>query len=148
MLERKRLVVCKTLAEAGIKNPFSEKKQIARELQASNAFALRGREGKLIRDSRVRETGSGWFVGRRSREELFWLCCGPCLHLKLLQQHFQSAAQSTHLLDFFLFFLHFPLFFKKYMVCENICKTVHLSQWGTAAGTYRRAPRRQGRAVL
>jgi hypothetical protein len=51
-------------------------------------------------------------VGRRSREELFWLCCGPYLYLKLLQQHFQSAAQSTFLLDFFPF-LHFPLFFTK-----------------------------------
>jgi hypothetical protein len=45
--------------------------------------------------------------------------------------------------DFFSFFtFFFPLFLQKYMVRKKFCKTIHLAPWVTAAGTYRRAPRR------
>jgi hypothetical protein len=39
-------------------------------------------------------------------------------------------------------FLHFFLNFAKIYGPQKICKTIHLASWGTAAGTYCRAPRR------
>jgi hypothetical protein len=43
----------------------------------------------------------------------------------------------------FFFFFHFSfLFFAKIYGPKKICKTIHLAPWGTAAGTYRRAPLR------
>jgi hypothetical protein len=40
-------------------------------------------------------------------------------------------------------FLHFfTSILQKYMTRKKNCKTIHLAPWGTAAGTYRRAPRR------
>jgi hypothetical protein len=40
--------------------------------------------------------------------------------------------------EFFLFYI-FLSFFQKYMVRKRICKTIHLTLWGAALGTYRRA---------
>jgi hypothetical protein len=40
----------------------------------------------------------------------------------------------------FLVLQFFTSILQIYMVCKKVCKTIHLAPWGTAAGTYRRAP--------
>jgi hypothetical protein len=41
-----------------------------------------------------------------------------------------------------LFYIFLSTFLQKYMVRFFFCKIIHLLPWGTAAGTYPRAPRR------
>jgi hypothetical protein len=50
-----------------------------------------------------------------------------------------EAATLSGIFSFFYIFSASIL--QKYMVRKKICKTIHLASWGTAAVTYRRAPR-------
>jgi hypothetical protein len=57
-------------------------------------------------------------------------------------QIMRKILKQKNIWKFFFFYIFLSSFLQKYMVRKKICKIIHLAPWGTAAGTYRRAPLR------